>query len=455
RRRPGGEVAGEHHQPEGGEGHPAGDVDRLEPPPEAPEQLHEPETGEAERHADAHDVGDEPPDPSRDGVLGGGSGEHHREYRSDAGGPPEGERHPHHRRRPSPQAGGTDVEAALPLQEAERSPVGDRHRHDEDAHHHDHHSGDRGQFGQVAPDHLGQRGGRRSEGSEHDREPGDEQADPGEHPPRRHRPGAHIGGRVTRHHGQVAGKERQDTRRHERAHPPAESHYRLEKEPGFRQTLCHGTSVPRKPRNSASPTLRRSMRAPAVLRPFLPTVPLRADDKWMIFLLWVTGVAMGWAQVEPSSLVPFTRIDLGVSQGGMSLILSIARFAAFFAVFVGALADRIGRRRPLIGSLALLLTATGLSALAPTPVLYGAAQALARVGAAATAALAVVAMAEGVSPPVRAYSISFFGAAASLGSGISVMTLPLAESVSWRLPHGLPAVFLVVLPFLWRRLPES
>jgi len=197
------------------------------------------------------------------------------------------------------------------------------------------------------------------------------------------------------------------------------------------------------------------MRAPAVLRPFLPTVPLRADDKWMILLLWVTGVAMGWAQGEPSSLVPFTRIDLGVSQGGMSLILSIARFAAFFAVFVGALADRIGRRRPLIGSLALLLTATGLSALAPTPVLYGAAQALARVGAAATAALAVVAMAEGVSPPVRAYSISFFGAAASLGSGISVMTLPLAESVSWRLPHGLPAVFLVVLPFLWRRLPES
>lgn len=197
------------------------------------------------------------------------------------------------------------------------------------------------------------------------------------------------------------------------------------------------------------------MRAPAVLRPFLPTAPLTGDDKWMIFLLWVTGVAMGWSQGEPSSLVPFTRADLGVTQGGMSLILAIARFAAFFAVFVGALADRIGRRRPLIGSLALLLVATGLSALAPDPVTYGAAQALARVGAAATSALAVVAMAEGVSPPVRAYAISFFGAAASLGSGISVTTLPLAESASWRLPHGLPAVLVVVLPFLWRRLPES
>lgn len=197
------------------------------------------------------------------------------------------------------------------------------------------------------------------------------------------------------------------------------------------------------------------MRAPAVLRPFLPTVPLTRNDRWMIFLLWVTGVAMGWSQGEPSSLVPFTRIDLGVSQGGMSLILSIARFAAFFAVFIGALADRIGRRRPLIGSLALLLVATGLSALAPTAFLYGAAQALARVGAAATAALAVVAMAEGVSPAVRAYSIGFFGAAASFGSGISVMTLPLAESVSWRLPHGLPTVLILVLPFLWRRLPES
>lgn len=196
---------------------------------------------------------------------------------------------------------------------------------------------------------------------------------------------------------------------------------------------------------------------PAILRPFLPRVPLTRDDRWMIILLWLAGVAMGWAQGEASSLLPFTRRDLGVTEGEMSLVLAVARLGAFGAILVGAAADRIGRRRPLVAALALLLLSNAASALADGPQFYGVAQSLARVGGASVAALAVVAMAEGVSPPVRAYAISFFGAAVSLGSGLSVMTLPLAEAteLGWRLPHGLPLVLVVALPFLWRRLPES
>lgn len=177
----------------------------------------------------------------------------------------------------------------------------------------------------------------------------------------------------------------------------------------------------------------------------------------MIFLLWMAGVAMGWAQGEASALLPFTRRDLGVTEGEMSLVLAVARMGAFGAILVGAAADRIGRRRPLIGALTLLLLANGASTLAGGPWFYGLAQSLARVGGAAVAALAVVAMAEGVSSPVRAYAISFFGAASSLGAGLATMTLPLAEAtdLGWRLPHGLPLVLLVAVPFLWRRLPES
>ncbi|HEX2154341.1 MAG TPA: MFS transporter [Acidimicrobiia bacterium] len=196
---------------------------------------------------------------------------------------------------------------------------------------------------------------------------------------------------------------------------------------------------------------------PAILRPFLPRVPLTRDDRWIIFLLWVTGVAMGWAQGEASALLPFTRRDLGVTEGGMSLILALARLGAFGAILLGGAADRIGRRRPLIAALGLLLVGNGLSAIAPTPTVYGLAQGLARIGGASVAALGVVVLAEGVSNAVRAYAISFFGAAASLGAGFSVLTLPLADSTewSWRLPHALPLVLIPVLPLLWRHLPES
>lgn len=197
--------------------------------------------------------------------------------------------------------------------------------------------------------------------------------------------------------------------------------------------------------------------AATLLRLFLPRVPLTRADRWMIFLLWVAGIAMGWAQGEASALLPLTRADLGVSAAGMSFILAVARLGAFGAVVLGAAADRIGRRRPLLIALVVLLVANTASAFAGGPVQYGIAQGFARIGGAAVAALAVVVMAEGVSPGVRAYAISFFGAAASLGAGLSVITLPLAEMTDfgWRLPHALPLVLLAVVPFLWRKLPES
>jgi MFS family permease len=141
----------------------------------------------------------------------------------------------------------------------------------------------------------------------------------------------------------------------------------------------------------------------------------------------------------------------------MSLLLGLARLAAFAAVAVGMAADRIGRRRPLVAALTLLLVANGASALATGPTSYGVAQALARIGGASVSALGVVVLAEVVSPGVRAYAISFFGAAASLGAGLSVMTLPLANAteLGWRLPHALPLLLILALPFLWRRIPES
>lgn len=173
--------------------------------------------------------------------------------------------------------------------------------------------------------------------------------------------------------------------------------------------------------------------------------------------MWLAGMAMGWSQGEASALLPFTRLDLGLTEGEMSLVLAVARLAAFGAVAVGVVADRMGRRRPLILSLALLLTASGASALAPNETIYTLLQAFARVGGAAVAALAVVVLAESVETGVRAYAISFFGAAASLGAGLSVLTLPLAEATAagWRLPHALPVVVTVMIPFLWRAVPET
>jgi predicted MFS family arabinose efflux permease len=71
--------------------------------------------------------------------------------------------------------------------------------------------------------------------------------------------------------------------------------------------------------------------------------------------------------------------------------------------------------------------------------------------------LAIVLLAEEVAPVIRAYAISFYGAAVSFGAGLALFTLPLADGggETWRIPHLLSGVGFFVLPLLIRTVPES
>jgi MFS family permease len=194
-----------------------------------------------------------------------------------------------------------------------------------------------------------------------------------------------------------------------------------------------------------------------VINPILPVDRFTRRDRWIVFVVWSAGVVQGFAASQASATLPFTRVGLGLSEGEMSFLLGIARFGAFVAIPLGWIGDRSGRRRPLIWALALVLaggTAAGLSVEAWH---YGAAQAVLRGGTAAMSALAIVLLAETVSTPIRAYAISFYGAAGSLGAGIGLMVLPLAESGpdGWRIPHLLIGVGFLLLPFLLKQVPES
>jgi MFS family permease len=189
----------------------------------------------------------------------------------------------------------------------------------------------------------------------------------------------------------------------------------------------------------------------------LPVGRFDTHAKRVVAIMWLAGVFQGFAQAQASATLPFTRAGLGLSEGEMSLILGFARLAAFGALPLGWLGDHIGRRRPFLWALTLVLGGGTIAGLALESWQYGAAQAILRTGSAAVSGLAVVILAEQVAPNIRAYSISFYGAAVSLGSGFALLTLPLADGGgnSWRIPHLLSAVGFLALPFLIRNVPES
>jgi MFS family permease len=193
------------------------------------------------------------------------------------------------------------------------------------------------------------------------------------------------------------------------------------------------------------------------LDPLLPVERFTTADRRIVFIIWAAGVVQGFAQSQASATLPFTRAGLGLSEGEMSLLLGIARLAAFAALPLGWIGDHRGRRRPLLISITLVVAGGALAGLALEAWQFGTAQAILRTGTAGMSGLAIVLLAEQVSPHIRAYAISFYGAAVSFGGGLALMTLPLADGGGdkWRVPHLLVALGLLVLPFLVRNVPES
>ena len=191
-----------------------------------------------------------------------------------------------------------------------------------------------------------------------------------------------------------------------------------------------------------------------VLDPLLPVDRFTRSDRRIVFVIWVAGVVQGFAQAQASASLPFWSEGLGLTEGGASLLLGIARLAAFPALILGWLGDHRGRRRPFLLAITLLVAGGTIAGLAFEAWQFGAAHAVLRVGTTAASGLAVVILAENVSPTIRAYSITFYAAAISLGSGLALAVFPLG-SIDWRIPHLLIAAGFLLIPFLVRRVPET
>ncbi len=194
-----------------------------------------------------------------------------------------------------------------------------------------------------------------------------------------------------------------------------------------------------------------------VLGPLLPVDRFTSSDRRIVAVIWAAGLVQGFAQSQVSATLPFTRAGLGLTEGEMSMLLGIARLAAFAALPLGWIGDHRGRRTPLLWSVTLVVIGGTLAGLAMEAWQFGTAQAILRTGTAGMGGLAIVLLAEQVSPIIRAYAIAFYGAAVSFGAGLALMTLPLADGggETWRIPHLLIALGFLILPLLGRALPES
>lgn len=207
------------------------------------------------------------------------------------------------------------------------------------------------------------------------------------------------------------------------------------------------------PRGHASP-----LRNPWWIPPFLGGVPEISPAQLRLLGLVTLGVF--FEQYDLSLISSAVRhisqdLEIGVSESGF--YLSTIRLGGLLTFAVVPFADRVGRRRIFLLSLALMSIGTLASGLSQTAFQFTIAQMLARAFMHASVAVAVVMLAEEFPAAHRGWAIGVMGAVGASGFGLGAAVFAAIDVLpyGWRALYAIGIFPVLLLPALRRDLVET
>ncbi|MBI2709311.1 MAG: MFS transporter [Actinobacteria bacterium] len=174
-------------------------------------------------------------------------------------------------------------------------------------------------------------------------------------------------------------------------------------------------------------------------------------------LLSIISIVVGYLGTLLTQTLTFAADEFRASTTAQSTTLAAVRVGVLLALVLVARADRLGRRRLLIGAAVGACATAVLGAVAPSLVVLGATQAVSRGLATTGVVLITIVAAEEMPAGSRAYAVSVMTMAAALGGGMALWALPLADlgTQGWRLVYLIPVLGIPVVLRAGRALPES
>jgi MFS family permease len=197
---------------------------------------------------------------------------------------------------------------------------------------------------------------------------------------------------------------------------------------------------------------------PAPRRPGLAP-PATFDPRQAVLLATVcaiTAIATYGGSLL-SQNVDYVGEAFGASDRALGGMLALSRTGVLIALVASALADRKGRRRLLLISLAGVCLSNAVSGVAPNLAVFTVGQVLMRGFVNSAITVAAIAVIEEAPDGARAYSLALLGLAGGLGYAAGVVLLPLGDlgPQAWRASFALSAATVVLVPGFARALAET
>jgi putative MFS transporter len=155
--------------------------------------------------------------------------------------------------------------------------------------------------------------------------------------------------------------------------------------------------------------------------------------------------------------LPQIQRGLSIPEDELGSLFALLRFGTLFSLALAVLADRMGRRRLLIASVAGCALCNLATAFAPSGLALAWLQLGARCFLGGQILLAVVVVSEELSAENRGWGLGLLSAVGGLGGAVTVLAYAFVE----HLPYGWRSLFVVgsfgllCVPWLWRSLQET
>ncbi|MFW2380691.1 MAG: MFS transporter [Acidimicrobiales bacterium] len=188
-----------------------------------------------------------------------------------------------------------------------------------------------------------------------------------------------------------------------------------------------------------------------------PDEVVTAHTTTIISLLSLLGMIGAYVGVNIGQTITFATEEFGSTDTAQANALAATRVGVIITTLVIWRADQIGRK-PLLVSFALGATVFTVAGAFSTSLLFlTVTQAIARGFATGLLTLVTLAATEEIPRTMRAFILSILTLCGALGAGAVLWFLPLADidERGWRLVYLIPLLFLPVIFWIWRVMPET